>query len=93
MTWWFICFGAIILTIFGKWYFADALSRMRRTLSRQQRETLELRETLQDARLTHQGLLRQIKSREIDISRMKKRLAEQQMELRSKAKKPNTESK
>ena len=92
MVWWLICFGAIILVIFGKWYFADAVSRLRRTFSRQQRETLELKEALQEARLNHHGLLRQIKGKEIDISRMKKRLAEQQMELRGKTNKAQKEN-
>jgi len=84
MLWWLICFGSIILTIFGKWYFSDAVSRLRRTLSRQQRETLEMKGQLQDVRQHHQDLLRHIKSKEIDISRMKKRLAEQQMELKGR---------
>lgn len=84
MTWWLICFGAIILVVFGKWYFSDAVSRLRRTFSRQQRETLELKGALQDARQVHQDLIRQIKGKEIDISRMKKRQAELQMELRGK---------
>ena len=84
MTWWLICFGGIILVIFGKWYFSDAISRLRRTFNRQQRETLEMKGVLQDARQANQDLLRQIKGKEIDISRMRKRMAEQQMELRGK---------
>ncbi|MBT3604939.1 MAG: hypothetical protein HOE48_14790 [Candidatus Latescibacteria bacterium] len=84
MTWWLICFGGIILVIFGKWYFSDAISRLRRTFNRQQRETLEMKGVLQDARQANQDLLRQIKGKEIDISRMRKRMAELQMELRGK---------
>ena len=87
MIWWLICFAAIVMVIFGKWYFSDAISRMRRTLSRQQREALEMKGALQDARRTHQDVLRQIKIKEIDISRMKKRMAEQHLELRGKIKK------
>lgn len=87
MIWWLICFGAIIMVIFGKWYFSDALSRQRRTLNRQQREALEMKGALQDARQTHQDILRQIKIKEIDISRMKKRVAEQHLELRGQIKK------
>lgn len=91
MIWWSICFGSIILTIFGKWYFSDAASRLRSSLSRQQRETLEMKGQLQDLRQHHQDLLRHIKSKEIDISRMKKRLAEQEMELKGKINQAKTE--
>jgi septal ring factor EnvC (AmiA/AmiB activator) len=84
MIGWLICFGAIILVIFGKWYFSDAIFRLRRTYSRQEREALEIKGALQDARQTHQDLLRQIKSREVDISRLKKRLADHQMDLQGK---------
>lgn len=84
MVWWLVCFGAIILVIFGKWYFSDAVSRLRRTLSKQQRETLELKDALQDARQNHQSLMRQIRGKEVDISRLKKRMADQNMELNGK---------
>jgi hypothetical protein len=93
MIWWLICFGAIVMVIFGKWYFADAISRMRRTLSRQQREALEMKGALQDARHTHQDILRQIKIQEIDIARMKKRMAEQHLELHGKPKAKNDNKK
>jgi|GEM_PF-1868463 Sec-independent protein translocase protein TatA len=92
MTWWLICFGAIILVIFGKWYFSDAISRLRRTFTRQQRETLEMKGSLQDARQSHQDPLRLIKGKEMDISRMKKRVAEQQMELKGKINKAKSDA-
>ena len=90
MLYWLVCFGAITSTIFGKWYFTDALSRLRRTHAKQQREALETKGTLQEVRLAHQDILRQIKMKEIEITKMKKRLAEQKVELQARENRPKT---
>ncbi|MCZ6634705.1 MAG: hypothetical protein O7G87_14975 [bacterium] len=82
MTWWIICVSAALLIIISKSYFSNAISRLRQNLSRQQRETLELKGLLTDAREVHQNLLRQAKLRTADISRAKKRIADQQVEIR-----------
>ena len=84
MTWWLICFAATFVTIGAKWYFTNGCSRLRHTLSRQQRETLELKGTLTDARQLHQDNLRMIREKEVNISRLKKRITEQQAELISR---------
>jgi hypothetical protein len=89
VIWWIICFGAVTVTIFAKWYFADNLSRLRRNLSRQHREALEIKDALQDARKTYQDTLLLNRSKEIDISRTRKHLADLRLELRT----PTKESK
>ena len=84
LTWWLICFIATILTVFGKWYFTNTISRLRQTLSRQQRETLELKGLVQDARVTHQNIVKLVKNREMEVARMKKRIAELNVDLHHK---------
>lgn len=88
MTWWIVCFIATLITIGAKWYFATGLARMRHALSRQQRETLELKGTLQDMRQGHADTLKLTKGKETDIARLKKRIAEQKTELRQKQPNP-----
>jgi hypothetical protein len=83
MVWWIICFGAALLVIVSKSYFSNAVSRLRQNLSRQQRETLELKGALTDARENHQNLIRLAKLRTVDISRVKKRMADQQSKIRN----------
>ncbi len=84
MTAWVIFFVAISLTITAKWYFSNAIARLRQNLSRQQRETLELKGTLTDARDAHRDVLRQAKTKEVDITRIKKRIFEQKTTIRLK---------
>ena len=82
MAWWIICFGAAFLVIVSKSYFSNAVSRLRQNLSRQQREILELKGVLTDARENYQHLIRQAKIKTVDISRIKKRMADQQLKIR-----------
>lgn len=84
MAWWIICFMATLITIGIKWYFATGLARMRQTLSRQQREAIELKGSVQDMRQAYTDAIKQVKSREADIVRLKKRIAEQNVELQKK---------
>ena len=83
MTWWIVCFGAAILVIVSKWYFSNAISRLQRTLSRQQRETLELKGTLTDARQNLQDQQRLVKIKNIDSDRHRKHIADRQLEIRN----------
>jgi len=91
MIWWIVCFGAVSVTIFAKWYFADNLSRLRQNLSRQHRETLKIKESLQEARKTHQEILLFNKSKEMDILRTRKHIAEMRMQLQNKETKKEKE--
>ena len=81
LAWWVICFAATALVVFGKWYFSNNISRIRQILSRQHREALELKGSLQDARAANMHVNRQIKSHEVDITRSRKRISELNAEL------------
>lgn len=85
MLWWIICFVSVTITIFAKWYFADNLSRLRQTLSRQHREALEIKDSLTEARKTHQEILMLNKSKDIDIARTRKHIAELRLQLDNKS--------
>ena len=83
MVWWVICFAAVVVTLGAKFYFTTAIERLRRTLSRQQRETLELKGALADTRQDHQQANRLIREKAASTKRLKSQIAQMQGQIKS----------
>ncbi len=83
MVWWVICFAVVVVTLGAKFYLTTAVDRLRQTLSRQQRETLELKGALTDARQDHQQANRLAKDKAATIKRFKSQIAQMQGEIKS----------
>ncbi|MDA0748121.1 MAG: hypothetical protein O2954_16485 [bacterium] len=87
MFWWMVCFILIILTLGAKFYFTRASSKLRQDLVRQQREALEKKGELSDARELQLRSVRHSKEKGASI----KRLTTQIQELEDRIKKAQAE--
>ena len=71
MTWWMIWFAATVVVVVSKWFFSASIDRLRRNLSRHQREAIEMKGVLADTRQTHRSLVRALGEKEANIKRMR----------------------
>ena len=82
MEWWIICAIATVVTLGAAGYFSRAVERMRLDMTRQQRETLHLKEVSTDTRDKHLLTARRVKEKGATIKRLSNEI--RQMEDRIK---------